>query len=117
MIAWTVGQRVAVGDDILTVERVTPSGMPVVSGKMYGKNGRTRGSRSWPRDCVVPLTTELEAEITERKAIITQSVRWRKLCGAVARNLPQWGRDAWITADQLRRICDTVQAILAEQKQ
>lgn len=72
---WTVGMLVArhsgyssrLGKGV--VEKLTPSGMPIVGGQIYNKDGRKRGSSDrWSRDRIGPWNDGWQAQYDRERA-------------------------------------------------
>jgi hypothetical protein len=64
-MTWTVGQRAVINrNTVVTVDRVTPTGRPVVGNRTFDVNGieRVKGN-PWRRPILEPLTAEIEAEM------------------------------------------------------
>lgn len=84
---WKVGERVARlngrGDLLGTalVERVTPSGLPVVGGVTYRKDGDARGRHRWSSSWIKLMTPEYEAELA---AELREDAAWRAWSSAAS---------------------------------
>ena len=114
---WQAGQRVAFDHKMIkTIERVTPSGMPVVDGRKYNRNGEARekttnlwGRRHW----IAPLTPDLEAQIVRldgwRRAVnaafdeVEKAEKWLR-----ANNSRPPSEDAIATAERLAAAISTI---------
>jgi hypothetical protein len=71
---WEVGQEVVVSNrhrsELATVDRVTPTGLVSVRGKLFHKNGRERGgSDPWSTTQIEPATPELVEVIRAETAL------------------------------------------------
>jgi len=72
-ISWHVGQEVVILidghlDALITVDRVTSGGLPVVRGTAWRADGRERGAiTSWRSRCIRPATDEDRSEMTRRR--------------------------------------------------
>lgn len=75
---WTVGQQVVVAccgrpDRLDRVERVTPTGRPVVAGVLYTADGSARGARgAWGRPSIRPATGD---DLAHEKRLLV----WRRI--------------------------------------
>jgi len=74
---WEVGQEVVVSNrhrsELATVDRVTPTGLVSVRGRLYRRNGVQRGPYRWDTSRIRPATPELVEAI--RAAMALRSAR------------------------------------------
>lgn len=110
-LEWTVGQRVLLTarfdwlsrGTVEMVERVMPSGMPVVKGQTYRRNGAGRGEN---RNRIAPLTPEKEREIAEAARLQKARGQWEDAVDRI--------RKARLSADALEGLVAAAQAAMKE---
>jgi hypothetical protein len=95
-MTWEAGQRAFFNGEIVTIERVTPSGRAVAGGQFFDPDGRQRGDRYG--EPLMILTPELEARVnwTARAMRVSNDLARaiRKVETVSARAYSSWKRVA-----------------------
>lgn len=113
-IEWTAGQTVIKRGwgtlrgrrSIHKVERVTPSGLPCVDGRLYRKNGNERGGTGWSGYSIEPATPERIAEVRADNELRRLRTRGLELVDIARR-----GAGEAVTADQWRAVIAALEGI------